>query len=54
MSPFTDEQLNQDIADMTGGQHFVAQGSNVNALTQTLTDAFKGIAEDIKSTHLVK
>ena len=49
-----DEQLNQDIADSTGGQHFVAEGSNVTTLTQTLTDAFRGIAEDIKSTHLVK
>lgn len=49
-----DEQLNQDIADMTGGVHFRAQGSNVNALTTSLTNAFKDIAEDIKSTHLVK
>lgn len=49
-----DETLNQDIADMTGGEHFIAAGSNVSALTQTLTAAFKDIVDDIKSTHLVK
>lgn len=49
-----DEELNQDIADMTGGEHFLAQGSNVQALTEALTDAFKDIVEDIKRTHLVK
>jgi Ca-activated chloride channel homolog len=49
-----DEVLNQDIADTTGGKHFLARGQDVTLLTQSLTNAFKDIVDDIKSTHLVK
>jgi Ca-activated chloride channel homolog len=49
-----DEDLNQDIADLTGGEHFLAHGQNAALLTETLTDAFKDIVQDIKRTHLVK
>ena len=49
-----DETLNQDIADMTGGKHFLAKGQNASVLTQALTTAFKGIIQDFKSSHLVK
>ena len=49
-----DEALNQDIANMTGGKHFLAKGQNATVLTAALTNAFKGIIKEIKSTHLVK
>lgn len=49
-----DEGLNQDIADTTGGEHFLANGSNVTELTEALTNAFRDVAKKIKRTHLVK
>ncbi|MDA1017800.1 MAG: VWA domain-containing protein, partial [Planctomycetota bacterium] len=50
----TDQELMQNIADTTGGMHFLANGSGAVVLTQTLTAAFKDIAGAIKNTHLVK
>lgn len=50
----TDQDLMQDIANTTGGMHFLANGSGAAVLTLALTDAFKEIAGAIKNTHLVK
>ncbi len=49
-----DEKLMQDIADIAGGQHFVAAGKGEAALTATLTEAFSEIAGKVKATSLVK
>ncbi len=49
-----DEELNQEIADMTGGKHFLAKGQSASVLTQALTEAFQEIIKEVKNTHLVK
>jgi Flp pilus assembly protein TadG len=46
--------LMQDIADITGGQHFDATGSGVAALTERLTEAFRQAAAAIKRAAIVK
>ncbi|MCA9246104.1 MAG: TadE/TadG family protein [Planctomycetales bacterium] len=48
-----DEDLMQQIADVTGGEHFVAYGSG-NGLAQKLRDAFARVAKKIKETQLVQ
>ncbi len=49
-----DENLNQEIANVTGGKHFLAKGQNAAVLTQALTEAFQDIAHEVKNTHLVQ
>ncbi|MFH1922691.1 MAG: vWA domain-containing protein, partial [Planctomycetota bacterium] len=49
-----DLNLMQDIAEITGGNHFDATGSGWGTLTHQLTEAFKQAAADIKRVHLVK
>ena len=49
-----DEQLMEEIAAMTGGEHFLAAGSDSTTLTAKLTEAFKNIAGSMKGTQLVK
>jgi Flp pilus assembly protein TadG len=44
----------QEIADITGGQHFDATGSGEAVLTEKLTAAFVQIAVAIKQAQLVK
>lgn len=46
--------LMQDIADISGGEHFDATGAGVNELTERLTDAFTQAAAAIKRATLVK
>ena len=48
-----DENLMQQIADITGGEHFIASGSR-NDLSDELADAFKRIADAMKQTQLVQ
>ena len=46
--------LMQQIADITGGQHFDATGSGWGTLTAQLTEAFEQAAAAIKRVQLVK
>ncbi len=48
-----DEDLMQQIADITGGEHFIASGS-AGDLSGALTDAFAKIADAMKQTQLVQ
>jgi len=48
-----DDDLMQEIADVTGAKFFKASGSS-GSLSEDLADAFRGIASDIKRTQLVK
>ncbi len=48
-----DEDLMQQIADITGGEHFIASGS-AGGLSAALADAFADIAEAIQQTQLVQ
>ncbi len=48
-----DVDLMQDIADLTGGEHFQASGSAAE-LSETLTEAFQGVAGELRRTQLVK
>ena len=48
-----DEDLMQQIADNTGGEHFQATGLSGN-LSADLTNAFEKIADAIKQTQLVQ
>jgi Ca-activated chloride channel family protein len=48
-----DEDLMQQIADMTGGEHFIASGS-AGELSGALTEAFAKIADAMKQTQLVQ
>lgn len=49
-----DLDLMQDIADISGGEHFDATGSGEAALTERLTEAFRQAAAAIKRASLVK
>ncbi|MFH1266133.1 MAG: VWA domain-containing protein [Planctomycetota bacterium] len=49
-----DLDLMQDIADITGGNHFDATGSGEATLTKKLAEAFELAAADIKRVQLVK
>ena len=49
-----DTDLMQDIADLTGGEHFDASGSGESQLTDVLTDAFEKAARAAKRTQLVQ
>ncbi|MEQ8837266.1 MAG: VWA domain-containing protein [Lacipirellulaceae bacterium] len=49
-----DEDLMQQIADVTGGEHFRAPGGSSGTLTTGLTDAFARIADAMKQTQLVQ
>jgi hypothetical protein len=49
-----DENLMQQIANTSGGKHFIASGSSEIALTTSLTQAFKKIAGDMKETQIVQ
>ena len=46
--------LMQDMADMTGGEHYDATGSGEAQLTAALTEAFKSAAAAIKRVQLVQ
>lgn len=48
-----DEDLMQQIADMTGGEHFIAGGSALE-LSAALTDAFLRVIDALKQTQLVQ
>lgn len=48
-----DEDLMQQIADMTGGEHFIASGP-ASGLSAALTEAFTRIADAMKQTQLVQ
>lgn len=48
-----DEDLMQQIADATGGEHFIASGSS-GSLSADLSRAFERIANAIKQTQLVQ
>ena len=48
-----DPDLMQDIADLTGGEHFAATGAS-STLSAALTEAFRNVAEAIKRTQLVQ
>ena len=48
-----DENLMQQIADLTGGQHFVASSAN-GSLSSALSDVFAKIADTIKQTQIVQ
>ena len=48
-----DEDLMQQIADTTGGEHFIASGDS-GSLSADLTRAFEEIAKAIKQTQLVQ
>ena len=43
----------QQIADLTGGKHFVASGAN-GSLSAALSEAFAKIADTIKQTQIVQ
>lgn len=49
-----DEDLMEDIADRTGGEHFDATGSGATELTAVLTKAFRSIGAALKRPQLVK
>jgi hypothetical protein len=49
-----DLSLMQDIAQITGGEHFDATGSGEATLTDRLRDAFEDVAAAIKRTQLVQ
>ncbi len=49
-----DLDLMDDIATLTGGEHFDATGSGESALTAALTSAFQSIGAAIKRTQLVQ
>jgi len=49
-----DLDLMQDIADITGGNHFDATGAGEATLTEKLTEAFELAAADINRVQLVK
>ena len=49
-----DLDLMQQIADITNGNHFDATGSGEEALTERLTEAFRGAAASMKRARLVK
>ncbi len=49
-----DEDLMQDIADLTGGEHFIAKGVSESTLTSALAEAFANIAHAMKQTQLVQ
>jgi Mg-chelatase subunit ChlD len=48
-----DEDLMEDIAEITGAKHFTAGGSS-SELPDKLKDAFRNVASDVKRTQLVK
>ncbi len=48
-----DVDLMQEIATLTGGLHFEASGS-AGELSKTLTEAFQGVAGELRRTQLVK
>ena len=49
-----DTDLMQDIADITGGEHFDATGSGESQLTEVLSAAFEKAARAAKRTQLVQ
>ena len=49
-----DEDLMQQIADATGGEHFIAKGVSTMTLSMALTEAFENIAHAMKQTQLVQ
>ena len=49
-----DEDLMQQIADTTGGEHFIAKGTSTTTLSAALTEAFGNIAHAMKQTQLVQ
>jgi Ca-activated chloride channel homolog len=49
-----DENLMQQIADITGGEHFRATGAKSDTLTKKLSSALERIADAIKQTQLVQ
>ena len=48
-----DEELMEDIAELTGAEHFLATGSSGD-LSADLADAFRSVADAIKRTQLVQ
>ncbi len=49
-----DEDLMQQIASLTGGEHFIAKGTSDSTLGMALTEAFANIAHAMKQTQLVQ